>query len=240
MKKIILAILFFVALPMSSMAARTLVLIGDATMAPHSVTNPDVRGWGEKLSDFFTDKVNIMNFAQAGESTHTLVDNRIEKIINQCRPGDYVLLQVGQNDLREEFGNMYYSTSEMAEQLINIVETLQEKKLAVILCTPIAHPFYMSDTIVNRMGGYSDVIRQVAQLKKVDLIDLTKLTTDWLNRIGKDNANLFFKNVSHDVQRQECLLTEAGATEVSRITAKEIMAQKIPYLKKQVVLPIME
>ena len=50
------------------------MLIGDASLAPHSIANPDVRGWGEKLSALFTDKVEVLNFAQAGESTHTLVD----------------------------------------------------------------------------------------------------------------------------------------------------------------------
>lgn len=240
MKKILLLMGFIIALPVLSMAAKTLVLIGDATMAAHSITNPDVRGWGEKLPEFFTDKVNVMNFAQAGESTHTLAGERIEKIIRQCQSGDYVLLQLGQNDLREESGSMYYSTSEMAEQLIKIVELLQEKRLTVILSTPVAHPFFLNDTVVNRMGGYTQIIRNVAKLKKIPLIDLEKISTEWLNTIGKDNAPLFFKNVSQDVKRGECLLTEAGATEISRMTAKEILAQKIPYLHKQVVLPIME
>lgn len=240
MKKILLSICFIMAIPMMSIAAKTLVLIGDATMAPHSITNPDVRGWGEKFSEYFTDKVNIINFAQSGESTHTLAGDRIEKIIRQCQSGDYVLLQVGQNDMREEYGNMYYSTSEMVEQLINIVDRMQEEKLQVIFCTPVAQPFFLNDTIVNRMGGYTQMIRNVAKLKKIPLIDLEKITTDWLNSIGKENASLFFKNASQDVQRSEILLTEAGASEVSRMVAKEIIAKRIPYLYKQVVLPIME
>lgn len=238
MKKILLCIVLVFALPWQLMAAKTLILIGDATMAPHSIANPDVRGWGEKLSEFFTDKVEIVNFAQAGESTHTLVDKRLQKILEQDGSGDFVILQVGQNDLREEYGNMYYSASEMVEQLLGVVETLHSKRMKVILCTPIAHPFYLDGQVVNRMGGYSEMIRRVAKLKKTYLLDLEDLTMNWLNNIGSENAQLYFKHVSNDTQRKEYLLTEAGATEVSRIAAKEIVAQKIPYLSKQVILTL--
>ena len=69
MKKILLTMCIALCLPMMCMAKERLVLIGDASLAPHSIANPDVRGWGEKLSALFTDKVEVLNFAQAGEST---------------------------------------------------------------------------------------------------------------------------------------------------------------------------
>ena len=236
MKKILLTMCIALCLPVMCMAKERLVLIGDASLAPHSIANPDVRGWGEKLSALFTDKVEVLNFAQAGESTHTLVDGRLKKIINQCHSGDFVVLQLGQNDLRDEYGKMYYPAADMATQLADIVAQLQKKRIKVILCTPVVQPYYMDGQVIERMGVYADVIRRVAKAKQTYLIDMEQLTMDWISTIGEQNASLFFKNISADTQRREYLLTEAGATEVSRLFVEEVLEQKIKKLKKHVVL----
>ena len=238
MKKILLTMCIALCLPVMCMAKERLVLIGDASLAPHSIANPDVRGWGEKLSALFTDKVEVLNFAQAGESTHTLVDGRLKKIINQCHSGDFVVLQLGQNDLRDEYGKMYYPAADMATQLADIVTQLQKKRVKVILCTPVVQPYYMDGQVIERMGVYADVIRRVAKAKQTYLIDMEQLTMDWISTIGEQNASLFFKNISADTQRREYLLTEAGATEVSRLFVEEVLEQKIKKLKKHVVLSI--
>ena len=238
MKKILLTMCIALCLPMMCMAKERLVLIGDASLAPHSIANPDVRGWGEKLSALFTDKVEVLNFAQAGESTHTLVDGRLKKILDQCRAGDFVVLQLGQNDLRDEYGKMYYPAADMATQLADIVAQLQKKRIKVILCTPVVQPYYMEGQVIERMGVYADVIRRVAKAKQTYLIDMEQLTMDWISTIGEQNASLFFKNISTDTQRREYLLTEAGATEVSRLFVEEVLEQKIKKLKKHVVLSI--
>lgn len=238
MKKILLTMCIALCLPVICMAKERLVLIGDASLAPHSIANPDVRGWGEKLSALFTDKVEVLNFAQAGESTHTLVDGRLKKIINQCHSGDFVVLQLGQNDLRDEYGKMYYPAADMATQLADIVAQLQKKRVKVILCTPVVQPYYMEGQVIERMGVYADVIRRVAKAKQTYLIDMEQLTMDWISTIGEQNASLFFKNISADTQRREYLLTEAGATEVSRLFVEEVLEQKIKKLKKHVVLSI--
>ena len=236
MKKILLTMCIALCLPVMCMAKERLVLIGDASLAPHSIANPDVRGWGEKLSALFTDKVEVLNFAQAGESTHTLVDGRLKKIINQCHSGDFVVLQLGQNDLRDEYGKMYYPAADMATQLAEMVEVLQKRRVKVILCTPVVQPYYMEGQVIERMGVYADVIRRVAKAKQTYLIDMEPLTMDWISTIGEQNASLFFKNISADTQRREYLLTEAGATEVSRLFVEEVREQKIKKLKKHVVL----
>ena len=238
MKKILLTMCIALCLPVMCMAKERLVLIGDASLAPHSIANPDVRGWGEKLSALFTDKVEVLNFAQAGESTHTLVDGRLKKIINQCHSGDFVVLQLGQNDLRDEYGKMYYPAADMATQLADIVAQLQKKRVKVILCTPVVQPYYMEGQVIERMGVYADVIRRVAKAKQTYLIDMEQLTMDWISTIGEQNASLFCKNISTDTQRREYLLTEAGATEVSRLFVEEVLEQKIKKLKKHVVLSI--
>ena len=113
-----------------------------------------------------------------------------------------------------------------------------KKRVKVILCTPVVQPYYMEGQVIERMGVYADVIRRVAKAKQTYLIDMEQLTMDWISTIGEQNASLFFKNISADTQRREYLLTEAGATEVSRLFVEEVLEQKIKKLKKHVVLSI--
>jgi hypothetical protein len=126
----------------------------------------------------------------------------------------------------------------MATQLADIVAQLQKKRVKVILCTPVVQPYYMEGQVIERMGVYADVIRRVAKAKQTYLIDMEQLTMDWISTIGEQNASLFFKHISADTQRREYLLTEAGATEVSRLFVEEVLEQKIKKLKKHVVLSI--
>lgn len=234
MKRNLLCILLMLAIPTICMSKERLILIGDACVAPHSIANPDVRGWGEILPKHLSKNVEVINYAQAGESTRTLVGKRIEKIIEQCNTGDFILIQLGQNDLREEYGNMYYSTSEMASQLQAIVQILKRENLEVILCTPLSQPFYKDGKPIRRMGAYPEVIRRVAQCEKTYLIDMEEITFEWLSEIGEQNAFLFFKNISSDTRRKEYLLTEAGATEISRMIADQFVKEKVKKLKKDV------
>jgi hypothetical protein len=133
---------------------------------------------------------------------------------------------------------MYYPAADMATQLADIVTQLQKKRVKVILCTPVVQPYYKDGQVVERMGVYADVIRRVAKAKETYLIDIERLTMDWISTIGEQNASLFFKNISTDTRRREYLLTEAGATEVSRMFVEEVLEQKIKKLKKHVMLSI--
>lgn len=234
MNRNLLCLLLMLAIPTICMAKERLILIGDACVAPHSIANPDVRGWGEVLPNHLSKNVEVINYAQAGESTRTLVGKRIEKIIEQCNSGDFILIQLGQNDLREEYGNMYYSTSEMTTQLQAIVQILKRENLEVILCTPLSQPFFKDGQLIQRMGGYPEVIRRIAQCEKTYLIDMEKITFEWLSEIGEQNASLFFKNISSDTRRKEYLLTEAGAAEISRMIADQLVKEKVKKLKKDV------
>jgi hypothetical protein len=96
----------------------------------------------------------------------------------------------------------------------------------------------MEGQVIERMGVYADVIRRVAKAKETYLIDMEQLTKDWISTISEQNASLFFEEISADTQRREYLLTEAGATEVSRLFVEEVLEQKIKKLKKHVVLSI--
>jgi len=78
---------------------------GDSTAAYHiDRTNEgyaEAQGWGVFFYAFFDpDKVNVVNLSRGGRSTRTyLTEGLWDKAAAQFKPGDVVLLQLGQNDI---------------------------------------------------------------------------------------------------------------------------------------------
>ena len=76
----------------------TLIIAGDSTAAQNQ--DPDHRGWGAVLVDYFdTDKVNVINRAIAGRSFRTYFgENRWQDVVDHLKPGDFVVIEFGHND----------------------------------------------------------------------------------------------------------------------------------------------
>jgi pectinesterase len=78
----------------------TIFMIGDSTMAnkPTDKDNQE-RGWGQMLSGFFTDDIQVDNHAVNGRSSKSFIDEgRWDKVLEKIKPGDYVFIQFGHND----------------------------------------------------------------------------------------------------------------------------------------------
>lgn len=50
--------------------------IGDSTMADYAENTTRTRGWGEMFQEFFTDDVEVMNYARGGRSTRSFNQRR--------------------------------------------------------------------------------------------------------------------------------------------------------------------
>ena len=85
--------------PLASAADQrpTLFIVGDST-----VKNPlpGQGGWGDVLADHFDpSRINIENHAIGGRSSRTFItEGRWDRLLEQARPGDHVLIQLGHND----------------------------------------------------------------------------------------------------------------------------------------------
>src|SRR3984957_1246635 len=86
-------------------ALHSIFIIGDSTAAYHNDRMnegyAEAQGWGVFFYAFFDpDKVNIVNLSRGGRSTRTyLTEGLWDKAVAQFKPGDVVLLQLGQNDI---------------------------------------------------------------------------------------------------------------------------------------------
>jgi lysophospholipase L1-like esterase len=86
-------------------ALPAVFIVGDSTASYHPDTNNEgtaaAQGWGVYFPAFFDlSKVNIVNAARGGRSTRTYMTEGLwAKVLEQVRPRDIVLIQLGQNDV---------------------------------------------------------------------------------------------------------------------------------------------
>ena len=79
----------------------TLWIIGDSTVRNGNATGQGGQwGWGEPLAARFDPtKIEVKNRALGGRSSRTfLTDGRWDSILQEAKPGDFVLIQFGHND----------------------------------------------------------------------------------------------------------------------------------------------
>ena len=76
-------------------------ITGDSTVKNKDKDEDDMWGWGSVANTVFDEtKIDIINAAMAGRSCRSyLNEGRWEKVYNSLKPGDYVLIQFGHNDI---------------------------------------------------------------------------------------------------------------------------------------------
>jgi lysophospholipase L1-like esterase len=77
-------------------ALPTLFIVGDSTAARNN--DPDHRGWGAVLVDYFdTTRINLVNQAQGGASFPSYYATRWPAVVDAIKPGDFVVIEFGHN-----------------------------------------------------------------------------------------------------------------------------------------------
>lgn len=88
----------------SSNRQVTIFMVGDSTMANKDISkgSPE-RGWGMVLQGCFTENVVVDNHAKNGRSSISFINEGLwQKVLDKMKPGDYVFIQFGHNDEKED------------------------------------------------------------------------------------------------------------------------------------------
>src|ERR1017187_5298120 len=159
----------------------TIFLVGDSTMAdkPLIPANPE-RGWGQMLPMYFKDGVRIENHAVNGRSSKSFLDEgRWEPVLNQLKPGDYVIIEFGHNDKKKNAPKRYTEPfGGFKTDLAMFVSETRAHRATPILATPVARrKFDDNGGLVDTHGDYVKAVRQVAQEQRALLLEMN--TTAW-------------------------------------------------------------
>lgn len=213
---------------------KTLWLIGDAAMA-HYTDSTLAYGWGTAFEQYVNNRIDIVNMASPSISATFFDDNNTIKKIEELQKKSYILIQLGTNDLREDIPSQYSSSETFALRLNKIISTAHKNKINIILCTPLAQPYYKDGLLINRLGVYPDIIRRVATYNHVLLLDLEALTRNWLNEMTEEQAAAYYVTLDRrQLVNGEYQLNKEGAEVVAKM-AKAAILNSESKLKKEII-----
>ena len=171
--------------------AVTVFLAGDSTVTDQA--DEPWTGWGQILPRFFKPGVAVANHAESGRSVRSFTtERRFDKILTQLRPGDYVLIQFGHNDMKET-GEGIGPYESYAAGLRAWIEQARAKRATPVLVTPMHRRWFNDDgTVKDTFGDYPDAMRRVAAETNTPLINLQKSSRTLYEALGpRDSTRLF-------------------------------------------------
>jgi lysophospholipase L1-like esterase len=196
-------------------ALPTLHLVGDSTVKSGGANG--AVGWGERIAPFFdTGKVNVVNHAIGGRSSRTFfTEGRWQKVLDQLKQGDVVLVQFGHNDGgrigdpamkgRASGPGTGAETVEdkKADGTLEQVHTFgwymaryaqdaKAKGATVVLLSPVPHRDVWEQG--RDFAGFAQWGREVAQQHGALFADLTLVVADGYRRLGADTVNTYFSD----------------------------------------------
>ena len=197
----------------SSNKSTTIFIIGDSTSADkqNPQTNPE-RGWGMMLQGCFDRHVLVSNHAVNGRSSKSFItEGRWQRVLEQLRPGDYVVIQFGHNDEKQDTARHTEPGGTFDENLSRFVREAREREATPILMNAVVRRNFFqasdgsaedealrntkyedeqvnSDTLIDTHGAYLLSPRRVAEQMGVVFIDANRITHDLEQGMGIEGS----------------------------------------------------
>ncbi len=205
-------------------------MVGDSTMSNKKAEVYPETGWGQVFDQFFNEQVTVHNHAVNGRSTKSFItEGRWQVVLDSLKSGDYVFIQFGHNDQKDQDSTRYtdpYGT--YSQNLEKYVQESREKGATPILLTSIVRrKFDESGQLVDTHGEYPEAMRQVAQRMDVPLIDLQQLTAALVQELGDEPSKELYLWTEPterypEGRQDDTHLRVAGALTVAELVAVEL------------------
>ena len=194
----------------------SIFVVGDSTATYHidrmNEGYAEAQGWGVFFYAFFDpDKVNVVNLSRGRRSTRTdLTEGLWDKAVAQFKPGDVVLLQLGQNDIFALNDQVARGTipgiGDESQEIDNIATHTHEtvhtfgwylRKFVHDTKATGAQPIVLSLTTRNvwkdghvdvGVNNYRETSWKIAQQEHVDFVDASALVAEQYEKLGQEKT----------------------------------------------------
>lgn len=222
----------------TSMPAPRLHLVGDSTMADKTNLNYPERGWGQLLRAFMLPELSIINHAANGRSTlRFLNEGRWQLLVSDLAAGDYVLIQFGHNDQKQDDPARYAAVDSTYPQLLRrFISDVRSKGAIPMLATSICRrSFNDKGELENNLTDYAEAAHNVASSEKVELFDLNTQSCTDLTRFGPAKSQAYFIQVPAGLYQQfpagkidNTHLSLQGASWIAQLFVRDLKARQHP------------
>jgi lysophospholipase L1-like esterase len=179
-------------------------------------------GWAQMLPEFFGPSVEVLNYADSGESSSSFYGSGglWGAVKANWKAGDWVLIQFGHNDKG-------VADATVTTNLERYVTDAQAAGVNAILISPPARVQFQGTMDGSQASLHAISAMNASVAKMVPFIDLTALSTTWYNSLGSQAAALKFHANGTDATHTNL----AGATMIASIVANAIKTQNLGLAK---------
>ena len=203
------------SLEIEKAAVPTVFLLGDSTVCDQPAE--PWNSWGQMLPRFFKPDIAIANHAESGETiAGSLSAHRFDKVFSLMKPGDYLFLQFGHNDMKSRATNALEQYSEDFKRVI--AETRAKGGTPVLVTSMERKAGVEAPTLM----GYPDAVRTVAKEGKCALIDLNAMSVVLYRALGTNIGQAFQDPTHHN---------NYGSYELAQCVVAGIQQAKLPLAK---------
>ncbi|WP_462409143.1 rhamnogalacturonan acetylesterase [Neobacillus sp. Marseille-QA0830] len=218
--------------------APTVFLAGDSTVTDQRSSGYPYYGWGQMLPFFFTDAVAVSNHAGSGRSSKSFIkEGRLEKIWNSIRKNDFLLIQFGHNDEKDdERGTEPFSTFQ--DHLKIYIEGARKRGAIPVLISPMhRRSFDDEGKIINTHGDYIAAMEELSMKENVPYIDLAGKSKTLYESLGEEGTKKLFTWAAPgaytkfpDGIEDNTHFQELGALEIAKLVVEGIRENNIETL----------
>ena len=203
------------SLEIEKAAVPTVFLLGDSTVCDQPAE--PWNSWGQMLPRFFKPDIAIANHAESGETiASSWSAHRFDKVFSLMKPGDWLFLQFGHNDMKSRATNaleLYQSNLKRA-----VVETRAKGGTPVLVTSMERQGGVEAPTLM----GYPDAMREVAKEEHCALIDLNAMSVVFYRALGTNVGRAFQDPTHHN---------SYGSYELAQCVVEGIRRTKLPLAK---------
>jgi lysophospholipase L1-like esterase len=171
--------------------AVTLFLAGNSTVVDQD--DDPWASWGQMITRFLIPGIAVSNQAESGLSLGSFLSgNRLKKVLNMMKPGDYLFVEFGHNDQKEK-GPDDGAFKSYSERMRFFVNEFRKKGGVPVIVSPANRRSFGDDgKISNSLGDYPEAARQVGKELNVPFIDLNAMTKILYESLGVENSKKLF------------------------------------------------
>lgn len=203
----------------------TIYLAGDSTVTDQPAE--PAASWGQMLPRFFGPEVVVANHAESGETLKSfLTELRLAKVLSQIRPGDYLFIQFGHNDEKQQWPQTYVDADTTYRTYLRayLAEARLRGAIPVLVTSMQRRTFDAAGRITNTHGRYPDAVRAVGREENVPVIDLDRMSVAFYEALGPATAPQAFSNGGRDATHHN----NYGAYQLAKCVVQGIRDARLP------------
>lgn len=213
---------------------QTIFIAGDSTAALKGASDKPMTGWGEYLQAYFSPMIHVDNRAINGRSTKSFLhERRLSHIENDFKAGDYLFIQFGHNDSKEEDPNRYTDPDhEYRINLLQFIHTARKLGGTPVLLTSVSRLRFTEDGTPDPLavGRYPEAMREVAQASGTPLLDIFASSQRLFHSLGEEACKPLFMHLpklAHpnypDGIADNTHFSESGAQQIAELVVDAIL-----------------